>query len=354
MDDTARLLMDATTRLFDGQCGEEAQNIAAGGGWLTDEWATIVEMGLPLALVPEDKGGFGVGAADALATVRLAGRYVIPLPIGDMLIANRLLAMAGFPLLDGIGAIVPICDMTLTREGDAWRLRGAASRVAWGRFADVLVVEAVCDNVRYLARVTKGGWAKGGWDVTECGANLAGHARDTLTVNAWLAGEDVVPSPSDLTLHAQGAAIRTIQSAGALEQMLDMTVTHVSDRVQFGKSLSRQQAVQHELARFATSVAASVAAADIAVDALAGPSGDPLLRIAAGRIRMGEATGLATGIAHQLHGAMGFTMEHRLHRYSRALWSWREEFGGHGYWTAMLGDAAFERGDDYWSFVTAI
>jgi hypothetical protein len=68
-----------------------------------------------------------------------------------------------------------------------------------------------------------------------------------------------------------------------------------------------------------------------------------------------EAVGTATSIAHQCHGAIGFTVEHRLHWFTTALWSWREEFGGQGYWTDLLGEAALAAGGaGYWQFVTEV
>ena len=41
----------------------------------------------------------------------------------------------------------------------------------------------------------------------------------------------------------------------------------------------------------------------------------------------GEAAGIGAAIAHQMHGAIGFTQEHQLHYLTRRLWSWRDEFG---------------------------
>jgi acyl-CoA dehydrogenase len=82
--------------------------------------------------------------------------------------------------------------------------------------------------------------------------------------------------------------------------------------------------------------------------------GDAAFEIAAAKIRTGEAAGLGAGIAHQCHGAIGFTYEHSLHFVTRRLWSWRAEFGGEGYWQAELGRAAArEGGNALWPMVTA-
>ena len=49
---------------------------------------------------------------------------------------------------------------------------------------------------------------------------------------------------------------------------------------------------------------------------------------------------------HQVHGAIGLTAEHALHRHSKTLWSWREEFGNEAEWNARLGALIAARGGD--------
>ena len=59
-------------------------------------------------------------------------------------------------------------------------------------------------------------------------------------------------------------------------------------------------------------------------------------------------------IAHQTHGAIGFTDEHILHRYTMRLWSWRDQFGSESHWAVRLGEHVAARGaDELWPMVTA-
>jgi acyl-CoA dehydrogenase len=53
----------------------------------------------------------------------------------------------------------------------------------------------------------------------------------------------------------------------------------------------------------------------------------PAFEIAAAKLRTNMAIGTGTSIAHQVHGAIGFTHEYDLHRYTRRLMGWRSEFG---------------------------
>ena len=53
-------------------------------------------------------------------------------------------------------------------------------------------------------------------------------------------------------------------------------------------------------------------------------------------------------------GAIGFTHEHSLHRLTRRLWSWRDEFGTESHWSRELGRAVLASGADaLWPTITA-
>jgi acyl-CoA dehydrogenase len=346
MNETVTMLADAATRLFGEHLDEAAVRRAAKGEWLGGAWAAIEAMGLPLALLPEDRGGFGIDPADALALVRLAGFHAAPLPIGETMLANRVLAAAGLPLVEGGAAIVPAgAGLTLAKAGGGWHLSGTAPRVPWSGTIGTLLVETAGKGGRHVVRLPAGEWR-----TITTGANLAGHPRDTIAIDA--AVEHVAPFDRDLLLGS--AALRTILIAGALDRVLELTAEHVDGRVQFGRALAKFQAVQHECAQIAGEVAAAGAAADIAIAGLGRPADAARLAIASAKLRAGEAVGVAVGLAHQLHGAIGFTAEHRLHLFTTALWSWREEYGGHAHWTRIVGEQALAAGPDgFWPLVTA-
>ena len=131
-----------------------------------------------------------------------------------------------------------------------------------------------------------------------------------------------------------------------------MTTQYAQDRVQFGRPLGKFQAIQQNLAVLAGQTAAAVAAADLAAEAVA--DGINLLPIAAGKSRAGEAAGIGAGIAHQVHGAIGFTLEHNLQFLTRRLWAWRDEFGKDAVWNRLLGHHMARAGaDNLWAEITA-
>jgi acyl-CoA dehydrogenase len=53
-------------------------------------------------------------------------------------------------------------------------------------------------------------------------------------------------------------------------------------------------------------------------------------------------------IAHQMHGAIGFTHEHSLHRLTRRLWAWRDEFGTESWWSLEPGREVAAEADALW------
>ena len=71
-------------------------------------------------------------------------------------------------------------------------------------------------------------------------------------------------------------------------------------------------------------------------------------------MRVGEAAGRGSKVAHQVHGAIGFTHEHELHYRTRRLWAWRDEMGSETWWAARVGEAVLARGaDGLWPLLTS-
>jgi acyl-CoA dehydrogenase len=196
------------------------------------------------------------------------------------------------------------------------------------------------------------------------GYNLAREPRDTLDIAGRPVRWGDAPMSGDvLTLY--GAMLRTAQMAGALDAILELAVTYANQRVQFGRPIGQFQVIQQELARLAGLVAAAGSAAEAAARAaseatdgftgVVGAAGDPTLEIAAAKVVGGDAAEHGPRIAHQVHGAIGFTYEHSLHFATRRLWSWRAEFGGESHWAAALGRHVTARGADaLWPDLTAI
>jgi len=105
-----------------------------------------------------------------------------------------------------------------------------------------------------------------------------------------------------------------------------------------------EQSAVNMLALLAGQVAAASAAADAAAEASS--LAPDAFAVAVAKSRAGEAAGKGAEIAHQVHGAMGYTREHNLHYSTRRLWSWRDEFGNETCWQIRLGRVVAAQGAD--------
>jgi len=212
--------------------------------------------------------------------------------------------------------------------------------VPWGAAAGHVVALGEIDGRAMIALVSR--------DAAQAtpDRNLALEPRDTLTFEdapvLATAPAAAGTGPETITLH--GALVRAAQMAGALESLVQQSVRYTTERRQFGRPIGSFQAIQHQLAVLAGHAAAASIAAERAFTAA--DAGDPTFDVAVAKIRAGEAAGIGPGIAHQVHGAIGFTYEHSLHFATRRLWSWRAEFGSESHWAGELGRHVTARGAD--------
>jgi acyl-CoA dehydrogenase len=346
MNELRSILAETVTRLFTERVTQDVRESAEKGVWPAALWQQVEDNGLTLPQVPEARGGGGGSWQDAHVVVTGAGRFAVPLPLAETMLAGWLLAEAGLEVPMGPLTVAPVRGddrLEVTRQGGGWRLSGTATRVPWGRAAGHVAVVAS----GLVALVASADAA------AEPDVNLALEPRDTLR---WAGAPVIAAAPargvSGDGVRLYGALVRSAQMAGGLEYLLAQTVQYVGERKQFGRPIGSFQAIQHQLALLAGHTAAAGSAAAHAFRAA--DRGDAAFEIAVAKVRTGEAAGLGAGIAHQCHGAIGFTYEHALHFVTRRLWSWRAEFGAESEWAAEIGRGVAGRGGDaLWPYVTA-
>lgn len=342
------LVHDAATRLFGDLATPAAVNAAEEGVWPAALWQAIEMAGFLDALISTDVPGDLSGIGNAATILRAAGRYAVPLPLAETMLARWLLASAGLAMPEGpltIASLKREATFTLRREGKGWHLSGKASGVPWAQKATGIVV--VADG--HIACVTPS------QAESRDGKNLAGEPRDDVAIDARLEREAAAPTAEGTDskrVYHLGALGRAVLMSGALDGVLDLTVQYANERLQFGRPIGKFQAIQQQLAVLAENVAAAGVMSMAAVDAMA-RGGDGEFAIAVAKSRVGEAAGKVAEIAHQVHGAIGFTHEHRLHHLTRRLWSWRDEFGVESEWSGDLGRIVATKGaDGLWPLLT--
>ncbi|QJD59886.1 acyl-CoA/acyl-ACP dehydrogenase [Pseudomonas sp. gcc21] len=316
--------------------------------WPEKVWAALVDLGLIQALAPDS--GVTLSPAEVLPLAELAGYHALPVPLAEAIVGNHLLASAGLSTTDQPLAFVSPTNRVRLRWADGqWRLTGSLRRVTWGRGVSHVLLVAETDHKPVLVTLPckRLPWHN---DI-----NLAGEPRDSCALNdVIIQPDDFAPYPADApSLLEWGALIRSLQMAGAMRRVLELSVQYANERVQFGRPIGKFQAVQQQLAAAAGQVAAAGAAANAAIRQIG--ARDAGFTIAVAKARVGEAAGLVAAIGHQVHAAMGFTQEHTLHHSTRRLWSWRDEFGNEAYWQQTLGALALAQGrDGLWPFLTSL
>jgi len=349
--DQGRMLADTLNRLFRATHGQS--QAALSEGWNDALWRQLAELGLPLLLVDEGRGGAGGTLEDALPVAMALGAFAVGLPLGETMLAQCVASRCGLDATGSTGAMALATNATGTLEArglDAPTFTGTLHGVPWGRHLShaVAVIEHAGAQQLVLLPVA----------AASCrpAHNPAGEARDRLQFER--VPVRLAPCPAEM---AQGmtylsALWRVGQMAGAMHTLLQRTVDYARDRVQFGRPIGSFQAVQQQLALFGAEVAAVGCAAQAAFRsaARAGGAGDAHFEIAAAKLRANLAVETATTVAHQVHGAIGFTREHELHHYTRRLLAWRSEFGNDRHWSEALGQAVISRGvDTFWADLTA-
>ena len=317
MNAELELLTESAERLFTDHVTPALFRRVEAGEWPDALWRAVTAAGFERAEMPEF----------AAAVCRIAGRFAAPIPLPETILAVSLLESAGLAVPEGTLTIA-VAPIAIDSDGI---LSGSARRVPWARHAAHIAV--ICDSpdggTLALVETARA-------HITP-GQNLAGEPRDDVRFDGTPAIQTLA-GISPATVSEQAALLRAAQISGALEKILAMTVLYAGERRQFGRPIAKFQAVQHHLAVLAGHVAAACAAVEAAVAA------PDFLAVAAAKASASEAAGEAAAIAHQLHGAIGFTEEHDLHRYTKALWAWREECGNEGEWNARLGALVAARG----------
>ena len=301
--------------------------------WDAGLWRQLGELGLTRLTGPEEDGGSGAGWPEAAALLSAAASRAVRVPLAEHdLLACWLLSAAGLPAADGARRTVCVVNE-----------EGAATAVPWASSAERIVLAWKSGDAYRVAEV----------EASRCeitpGHNLAREPRDDARADlSDLDGAPVDAAVIEL-LGLRGALARGLQVCAVLDRIVELSVRHATERVQFGRPLARFQAVQHEIADAAAEAALARAATEAALaEAVRTEWGSATLtfRIAAARSCAGHAASVVVRNAHQVHGAIGTTLEHELHKYTLLALAWRSEYGSVRHWDEVVTAAALEAGAD--------
>jgi acyl-CoA dehydrogenase len=351
--ESENIVAETAEKIFADLADAQTINHDKNGGWKAPLWQALSEAGLPLSWVPEDCGGSGASLAEGFSVLSAAGRFAIAVPLAETMLAGWLLSQAKMTSPDGAMTVAPAGPKDRITVGVDGTLTGRARGIPFAKDAKHIAVLASGTSGLSIALVETAACR------IETALNLGGDHSDTVTFTN-VQPVAIKPAPKGFDQNAlmlMGGVARSLQIAGALESMLDISVRYSNERVAFEKKISKFQAVQHNLARLAGEVSAALAAATSAADTIANSTSFDdavFLEAVSAKIRCSEAAEKGSAIAHQVHGAIGFTIEHILHRYSLRALAWRDDFGSESYWAVELGKLVAARGaDELWPLVAS-
>ncbi|EHB55407.1 acyl-CoA dehydrogenase domain-containing protein [Mycolicibacterium rhodesiae JS60] len=296
-------------------------------------WRQLQDAGLTRLTSDPESGG---GPAELAVVLRALARHAVSVPVAETdALAGWLAARAGLEVPGEGPLTIAVGDAGATTITGVPYAGAAAA-----------VVLALRDGPDLHVAITEPAAIAGGH-------NIGGEPRDTITVGAETS--ITVGGAADELLR-RGAWARCVQSLGALDAAVEFSVAHTREREQFGRPLSAFQAVQHTLASMAGEVERARAATELAVAAVTDHGFDSaqadyavtLAKVVAGRVVPSVVTA-----AHQLHGAIGVTLEHRLWLATMRARAWINEFGDTAWHARKLGRLALTAGraGDPWDFV---
>lgn len=342
MDDDIKMIAEATARIMADLADPQTAN--AEGYDAGPLWEALVEAGLTRAWLPEDSGAAGLGLDGGFEICRIAGQYACPVPLVETLLAGWSLHQVGIAVPEGALTLAVLrnrCTLVLS-DG---RLSGVARNVPYPCTAALVVL---CDDQVMC-------FEPGSYEVSPRPTDMGDARRDVSFDGATAQSSAAAPGLA-ASVERMGATARACQMTGALETALAITTEYAGEREAFGRKIGKFQAVQQNLAQLAGEVAAALTASGSAAATLAGEALDgdaAFLEVAAAKIRCGEAVEKGAAIAHQSMGAIGWTQEHILQRFTRRMFGWRDDFGAEAEWAVRLGThVAGLGGREVWPLLT--
>ncbi|MBC7295994.1 MAG: acyl-CoA dehydrogenase family protein [Dietzia sp.] len=256
----------------------------------TTVWGRVAETGAAALLIDEDAGGAGATAVEAVVALEVLGRHAVPGPVVETVMVAPRIAAA----LHGTAPDI-------------------AAELAGGAPASVAVpgVSPFAPDAHVAAHL----WVADDDTVFTGGAGEARRSVDRArTVTTPTRGEQV-GSASTVDLVNHGALGTAAQLMGLGRAMLDMSVAYATQRSQYGKLIGQYQALKHQLAEVAVALEMARPLLWAGALSLSENPDDPAAAVrdvSAARVAVADAAYLSARTALQIHGAIGYTLEHDL------------------------------------------
>ena len=315
-------------------------------------WATLGELGLLAAAIPEAYGGTGAGYLELCVIAEELGRALAPVPFASSIcLGAELILAAGtesqkalyLPALacgksiaclavaEGPGRLGPAAVATVAEQSV---LSGSKWPVLDGICADIAIVAARSGTgiALFIVRLDAPGVARvplESLDPTRGQAriDLHGVRAELLSADGW----PVLQAALD-----RAAVLAAFEQIGGAERALEMARDYALERHAFGRPIGSFQAIKHKLVDMYVSLVLARSNCYYGAWAMANGAVELPEAAAAARVSATQAFRQCAAENIQIHGGMGFTWEMDCHLYYRRAHLLGVSLGGLGQWQDRL------------------
>ena len=342
-----QMLRDSAAAFLSSKFGADrvAELAESDAGWDRSSWAELAGLGWIGLSVSEDRGGAGYGFIEEAVVFEETGRALYPGPYFST-VALALPALVEGGAAEGVlsgettatfawaepGGSLRLSDLEdlstkATRSDGDWALSGDKAYVVDAGAADVAVVAAATTEGTglFLARLND---AQVDVAATMDSTRRLARVRFDRTPAKQLV-EPAATAGLLRRTRLRALAAAALESVGVAQQALDLAQAYVKERKQFDRPIGAYQAVAHQVADTYVETELARSLAYWAAWCVATSDEQAEVAVAAAKSAAGEAAVHACERSIQVHGGIGFTWEHPLHRYYKRA-QWLDSFEGFG------------------------
>ncbi|MBI2830126.1 MAG: acyl-CoA/acyl-ACP dehydrogenase [Chloroflexi bacterium] len=334
-------------------------------GYSPEIWQEMAGLGWMGLVLPEKHGGSGMSFLDLAMLLEETGRACLPGPFFSTVVLGALPIMdvgseeQQKTFLPKIASGESIFTLALTEaegryDASSIKLKAVAEKDVYVlNGTKVFVPDAhVADHILCVARTDDKGDPQAGITLFIIDAKSPGISHTVLKTiandklcevvfnNVKVSKEDILGELNHGWSEVQriterAAAGKCCEMVGCIQQALDMTVAYAKDRKQFGKPIGSFQIIQHYCAEMAIDVEATRLAAYQAAW-LISENLPCTEQVAVAKSFACEACARVMALAHQIHGAIGYTIDHDLQYFTRRAKAAEVSYGDAEYYRGVV------------------
>lgn len=324
---------------------ERRRQIEKAGGFSTDVWAELAELGLCGLYVPEADGGMGMGPVEGMVALEELGRGIVLEPLAQSLIAGAVISGCApgpvrtlwLPRISSGEALVvlahqerparfrlDVCEAKATLAPVGYTLSAIKNIVPCGDTADAFLLPAMIENrmALFLVERAAAGVQCRGYS-TQDGARAADISlKDAQASLITTDGLTALEHAVDI-----GIASTCAEAVGIMDKAFSITVEYMNTRKQFGAALGSFQALRHRVADMKMQLELARSMSYYASLKLNAPAAERRAAMARAKYQLGVSMRMIGQQAVQLHGGIGVTEEYMISHYFKRLTQLEMTFG---------------------------